>query len=73
MKNYISLYEGSYQFFSVESDLNISTDFLKMKLAKQYEYRETNETLWGEIKQDGNVKRFKLDYYNNNLIEIKYI
>jgi len=72
MKNYIALYEGSYQFFSIYSDSNISTDFLQMKLAKQFEYRETHETLWGEIRQDGIIKRFVLDYNNNSIKEIQF-
>jgi hypothetical protein len=72
MKNSIRLYEGSYQFFSIESELNISSDFLQMKLAKQMEYRKTNESLWGEIINNGEIKRYKLNYDFNNIEEIKF-
>jgi hypothetical protein len=72
MTNSIRLYEGSNLFFSIKTELNISPDFLQMKLAKQYEYRKTTEELWGEINQDGDVKRYELDYYNNNIKEINF-
>ena len=72
MKNYISLYEGSYQFYQIETDKNISLDFLQMKLAKQMEYRKTNESLWGEINNNGEVKRYELNYKENKIEEIKF-
>ena len=72
MTNSIRLYEGSYLFFSTQSELNISSDFLQMKLAKQYEYRKTTESLWGEIENIDGVRRYELDYYNNNLKEINF-
>jgi hypothetical protein len=72
MKNYISLYEGSYQFYQIKTDKNITPDFLQMKLAKQMEYRKTNESLWGEINNNGEVKRYELNYKENKIEEIKF-
>ena len=72
MTNSIRLYEGSNLFFSTQSELNISSDFLQMKLAKQFEYRKTTESLWGEIENTDGVTRYELDYYNNNLKEINF-
>lgn len=72
MTNSIRLYEGSTLFFSTQSELTISSDFLQMKLAKQFEYRKTIEALWGEIENIEGVRRYELDYYNNNLIEINF-
>ena len=49
MTTTINFYEGSYCFNSIETNLNVSPDFIEMKLAKQYEYRPTNESLWATI------------------------
>jgi hypothetical protein len=47
----IHFYEDSYCFNSITTELNVSPDFIEMKLAKQYEYRPTNESLWATITQ----------------------
>ncbi len=69
-KNIANFYEGSYQFNSVETNLNISPDYIQMQLAKQYEYRATNESLWADIVIDGVTSRFELDYHNIKLIQL---
>jgi hypothetical protein len=46
MTTTINFYEGSYLFESITTEFNVTTDFIEMKLAKQYEYRPTNEDLW---------------------------
>lgn len=64
----ILFFEGSYQFLSETTHLNVSEEYIQYKLAKQYEYRTTNETLWAEIIHvDGVTERFTLDYENNKL------
>jgi hypothetical protein len=70
VKNTIALYEGSYQFNVIYTDLNISPDFAQMKLAQQYEYRKTTEDLWAEITINGMSERFVLDYNNFKLNKI---
>jgi hypothetical protein len=63
MTTTINFYEGSYQFNSILTDLNVSPDFVEMKLAKQYEYRPTTESLWAEITRDSKiVSRFIFEY-----------
>jgi len=63
MKTTINFYEGSYQFESVETDLNVKHNFIEMKLAKQYEYRPTQKTLWATIIQNKQeVTRFEFKY-----------
>lgn len=70
MKSTINFYEGSYQFDSITTELNVSPDFIEMKLAKQHEYRPTTESLWATISEQGKeVSRFKLEY-GNGLSEI---
>jgi hypothetical protein len=54
MKTTLRFYLGSYQFDSVTTDRHITTNFIKYKLAAQYEYRPTDETLWAEV-VDGDV------------------
>jgi hypothetical protein len=61
-QNTVYFYEGSYQFQSDKTHLNISEDYVQMILAKQYEYRPTTETLWADVKIDGITKRFIFDY-----------
>jgi len=79
MENYIRLYEDSYQFGSIdqdgENDLFISTEHLLQCLSDQMEYRETDGILWGEIKKDGEVKRYKLSYKNFTAIleQVKFV
>ncbi len=61
-KNSVNFYEGSSQFKSDKTHLNISPDYIQMQLAKQYEYRPTNETLWAEVENFGIKQRFSFDY-----------
>jgi hypothetical protein len=68
MKNQIRFYEGSSMYNLVETELNISEDFVLMKLAKQYEYRPTTETLWADVIIDNEITRYLLDYQNKSLI-----
>lgn len=62
IQNKVNFYEGSYQFKSEVTNLNISEDFIQMVLAKQYEYRPTTETLWAERITTEGTSRFKFDY-----------
>jgi hypothetical protein len=72
MTTTINFFEGSYCFNSISTDLNVSPDFIEMKLAKQYEYRPTTETLWAIITQNSiEIGRFKL-IYGVGLNEIKF-
>lgn len=61
-QNVVNFYEGSYQFQSDKTHLNITEDYVQMILAKQYEYRPTSETLWADVKISGITKRFTFDY-----------
>lgn len=63
-------YEGSYQFKSVETPLNITADYVQMQLAKQYEYRPTTESLWAEILVGGVKSRFELNYDAKVLVKL---
>jgi hypothetical protein len=70
MTKTINFYEGFYQFDSITTDLNVSPDFIEMKLAKQYEYRPTKKSLWATVHQGTEeVSRFKL-YYGEGLDDI---
>lgn len=63
MKTTINFYEGSYQFDSITTELNVSPDFIEMKLAIQYEYRPTNESLWASVHQGSKeIARFKFEH-----------
>jgi hypothetical protein len=63
MTTTINFYEGSYCYNSIKTDLNVSPDFIEMKLAKQYEYRATKESLWATITKDSKeVARYELTY-----------
>ena len=63
MKTTINFYEGSYQFDSITTELNVSPDFIEMKLAIQYEYRPTNESLWASLHQGSKeIARFKFEH-----------
>lgn len=63
MKTTINFYEGSYQFYSITTELNVSPDFIEMKLAIQYEYRQTNESLWASVHQGSReIARFKFEH-----------
>ncbi len=72
MTNRINFFEGSYCYNSITTDLNVSPDFIEMKLAQQYEYRATDESLWATICQDRKeVARYEL-IYGVGLNEIKF-
>lgn len=72
MTTIINFYEGSYLYNSITTSLNVSPDFIEMKLAKQYEYRATKENLWATVNQDlKEVSRFELKY-GEGLFEIKF-
>jgi len=72
MKTTINFCEGSYLYNSVTTDLIVSPDFIEMKLAKQYEYRPTKESLWATVIQNGKeIRRFELKY-GVGLDEIKF-
>jgi len=59
----VNFYEADYQFESIKTDLNIKSNFIEYKLAKQYEYRPTEKTLWATIIQDEEeVARFEFKY-----------
>ena len=63
MTTTIYFFEGSEQFKSVDTDLNVHNDYIEMILAKQFEYRPTSETLWAKIMQKGKeVDRFQFSY-----------
>lgn len=61
-QNSVYFYEGSNQFKSEKTNLNISDDYVQMILAKQYEYRPTTETLWADVQISGITQRFTFDY-----------
>jgi hypothetical protein len=72
MKTTVNLFEGSYCYYEVSTDLNVSADFIEMKLAKQYEYRATTESLWAIISQGSTeIARYEL-IYGQGLQEIKF-
>lgn len=72
MTTTINFYEGSYQYNTIKTYLNVSPDFIEMKLAQQYEYRPTNESLWATIHQENKeVARYILKY-GDGLSEIKF-
>jgi len=59
----INFYEGSTCFNNISTELNVSPDFIEMKLAKQYEYRATEESLWATVSQDSKeIARYELIY-----------
>jgi hypothetical protein len=69
--NTVTFYEGSYQYNSIETELNISEDFVEMKLAQQIEERNSTE-YWAEVVQDGIATRYTLDYGKGLVKGIKY-
>jgi hypothetical protein len=68
--NTLHLFEASYQFDTITTELNITPDFIQFKLAKQHEYRPSKESLWAELNKNGQIRRYKLDYANNQLIKL---
>lgn len=72
MKTTINFYEGSYLFESITTEFNVTTDFIEMKLAKQYEYRPTNEDLWAIVLNDSmEIARYEF-FYGQGLNQIKF-
>lgn len=71
-KNTVTFYEGASRFNSIETEKNISEDFVEMKLAKQFEYRASAEGYWAEVIQDGVATRYTLDYTKGLVEGIKY-
>jgi hypothetical protein len=67
--NTLQLFEGPYKFDNIQTELNITADFIFYKLAKQYEYRETNKDLWAELNLNGVKSRYVLDYKNFGLVK----
>lgn len=61
-QNTVNFYEGSAQFKSDKTNLNISADYIQMQLAKQFEYRPTTECLWAEVENFGIKQRFSFNY-----------
>jgi hypothetical protein len=62
-QNEVRFYEGSYQFKVNKTDLNITEDFITMILAKQYEYRPTQDILWAVVLEENKeVARYSFDY-----------
>lgn len=70
--NKVTFYEGASRFDSIETDKNISEDFVEMKLAKQFEYRASAEGYWAEVIQDGVATRYNLDYGKGLVKGIQY-
>ena len=68
----INFYEGSYLYNSIKTELNVSPDFIEMKLAKQFEYRATKESLWATVSENSKeISRYQL-IYGTGLKEIKF-
>jgi hypothetical protein len=68
--NTLQLFEGSYQFFSIDTKLDIPEDFILFKLSGQYEYRKTSEDLWAELDSNGKKSRYVLDCKNKTLVQL---
>jgi hypothetical protein len=72
MTTTINFYEGSQLFLNIETDKRVGTGFIEYKLAKQYEYRETTESLWATVIEEGTeVSRYELKY-GDGLYEIVF-
>ena len=67
----VRLYEGSYLFDSIKTDLNITEDFIQMKLAKRYESGFGKDCLWADILENGILKNRYSFTYENGLNTIK--
>lgn len=62
-QNEVRFYEGSNKFKVNKTDLNITQDFIQMILAKQYEYRPTEDILWAVVLEEGKeVARYSFNY-----------
>lgn len=51
----INFFEGSNLFLSETTDLNVSEGYIQYKLANQYEYRPTTESLWAVVIHEDNT------------------
>lgn len=70
--NKVTFYEGGSRFNSIETEKNISKDFVEMKLAQQFEYRASAEGYWAEVVKDGIATRYTLEYGKGLVEGIKY-
>jgi hypothetical protein len=68
--NTLHLFEGPYQFFSIDSKVEIQQDFILSKLSGQYDYRKTSEDLWAELDSNGKKSRYILDSKNKTLVQL---
>jgi len=71
--NEVYFYEGSYQFKSDKTPLNIHSDYIQMVLAKQHEYRtpDPDSPLWADVFEGGVHTHRYLFSYTNGLTDIK--
>jgi nuclear transport factor 2 (NTF2) superfamily protein len=67
--NTVQLFEGSYQYDVINTELKISEDYILMKLLNQYEYRNTKEILWADVINKV-ASRYVLDYENKKLNKV---
>lgn len=68
--NTLHLFEGPYQFLSIDSKVEIQQDFILSKLSGQYDYRKTSEDLWAELDSNGKKSRYILDSKNKTLVQL---
>ena len=61
MTNTITFYEGSNLMETIKTTKNITESFVEFKLAKNYEYRKSNE-YWADVVQNGIGTRYTLEY-----------
>ena len=61
MDNTITFYEGSNLIETIKTSKNITESFVEFKLAKNYEYRKSNE-YWADVIQNGVGTRYTLKY-----------
>lgn len=72
METTVNLFEGPACYDRISTSLNVSPDFIEMKLAKQYEYRPTLVELWATVTQGSiEVARYKF-VYGQGLTEINF-
>ena len=61
MNNTITFYEGANLIETIKTTKNITECFVEFKLAKNYEYRKSNE-YWADVIQNGIGIRYTLKY-----------
>jgi len=61
MNNTITFYEGANLIETIKTTKNITESFVEFKLAKNYEYRNSNE-YWADVIQNGIGTRYTLKY-----------